>query len=483
MLRTALLYASAARASDAMPFVSSLPLSGLIHAAIVATGLLVYVLVTRIGQQRRHPSAALAWVVAIVAFPYLAVPLFLLLGTRKFARPPRRGAVCARQLQSAAAPLPEWAATLLAALDVDGSCANASVEFQPDGKRSLDALIDVCNGARRRLDVCTFILGDDEVGAAVADALAAAAARGVRTRLLLDAIGRLSASRAMLARLRAAGVDVLLFMPPLHNPMRGRTNLRNHRKLAVADDAYLWAGGRNLAIEYFLDQPGRPAWIDLSFTVEGPLAASAGAQFERDWRLAGGAVIDRAEPRAALAPAASGPIAQWVPTGPDCADDTVYALLLAATCHAADQILAVTPYFVPEEALLQAWCLACRRGVRLCLVLPQRSNHRMADLARERALRRLVEAGAEVRLVAGMVHAKAVVVDRSKALCGSVNLDSRSLFLNYEVMTAFYGTAEIDWLAGWIRELARQGAAYRARPPSLAGDILEGVVRALAFQL
>jgi cardiolipin synthase A/B len=179
----------------------------------------------------------------------------------------------------------------------------------------------------------------------------------------------------------------------------------------------------------------------------------------------------------------SGPLAQWIASGPDCADDTVHAVLMAGAYHARTRILAVTPYFVPDDALLDAWCLASRRGVKVGLVLPQRSNHRLADWARMRALRRLVEAGGQVFMTPRMTHAKAVVIDAEFALCGTANLDGRSLFLNYEAMAAFYGAAEVAWLAQWIEQQAALAVVYDARRPPWWRDLAEGVVRAVAFQL
>ena len=456
-------------------------LSALEHAAFVAAGLLTYVLVTRAGHQRRHPAAAIGWVVGIAAFPYAGVPLFLIFGTRKFARPAASSGSPARP--DPVTGVPDWAGSLLTALGVAAACVNERVRFLPEGRNSLDTLLALCGTARARLDVCTFILGGDEVGRVIVQALTAAAQRGVACRLIVDAVGSLRTPRAQLAALRAAGVEVRVFMPLLHNPLRGRTNLRNHRKLAVADGRHLWSGGQNLADEYFLDSSEAPAWIDLGFVVEGPVAASAQAQFDRDWHGSGGAEV--AEPLCldGQTVAADGPLVQWIPTGPDGPDDTVHALLLSAAYRAEERIVAVTPYFVPDEALLDAWCIACRRGVQLTLVLPRRSNHRLADIARERALRRLVRAGAQVRLLPRMLHAKAVIVDRWLGLCGSVNLDGRSLFLNYEAMAAFYSPTEVDWLAAWAMRLARSGDRHPGAPPSVARDLLEGTVRAVAFQL
>lgn len=457
------------------------PLSPLEHGALVFVGLLTYVMATRIRRQRRHPSAAIAWVLAIVLLPYLGLPLFLAFGTRKLVRAGRGTSAAA----SAPAPVdgPDWALTLLAALGVPPPVRNRAVAFQSDGEAALRELVALIDGARDRVDLSTFVLADDAAGGAVADALLRAAARGLPVRVLIDGIGGLRTSRRMVRALCAGGVQVRRFMPVLRNPVRGRTNLRNHRKLVVVDGAAVWSGGRNLASEYFGGAPGRPAWHDLSFVVRGPLAAQAGAILDGDWSAASGRVALRPPLAPPPSGARDGPGAQLVPSGPDLADDTVHALLLAAAYQARERILAATPYFVPDDALLAAWCIACRRGVRLTLVLPARSNHRMADWARERALRELVAAGARVMLYPAMLHAKAVVVDDRLALCGSANLDARSLFLNFELMTAFYGTDEIGWLGAWIDARAQGAAPYRACSPSWGRDVFEGVVRAVGFQL
>ena len=108
------------------------------------------------------------------------------------------------------------------------------------------------------------------------------------------------------------------------------------------------------------------------------------------------------------------------------------------------------------------------------LIVPARSKHRLADLGRERALRQLSTAGARVWLAPGMVHAKAVVIDDSMALTGSVNLDARSLFLNYEHMTAFYDREPVQWLAHWCARHIATAQPHHARQPSWLRDIAEG---------
>ena len=177
------------------------------------------------------------------------------------------------------------------------------------------------------------------------------------------------------------------------------------------------------------------------------------------------------------------PAGKCTPSGPDQGQDTFYGLLLTTIFRAEKSVLAVTPYFVPDDALLTALCLAARRGVKVELVIPARSNHRLADLARARALRDLASAGGQIRLATGMVHAKALVIDDAIALCGSLNLDSRSLFLNFELMVAFYDQDDIDDVTQWMAENFGQLPSFTPRQASLTSDVAEGLVRWLGFQI
>ncbi len=460
-------------------------LTPLEHTGFIATGLLVYVLVTRARRQQRPAFAAMAWVISIIAFPYLALPLFLLFGTRKLVRPARRGIETPQHPENPAAPA--WCTRLLSALGVAEAAANKDIEFQADGTASLAALCDVIDAAQQTLDICTYVLGDDATGTLLVDRMIARAHAGVKVRLLVDAAGSLRTAHAHDARLRDAGIDKRLFMPILGSPRRQGINLRNHRKITLADGCVLWSGGRNLADEYFIDRAGTPAWIDLSFRARGALAERAQASFELNWQVARGQTVappshagaGRIENAADTTPT----LAQWVPSGPEFHDDTLHALLLSACFHAEQRLFLATPYFVPGDALLQALLLATRRGVRLLLLVPARSNHGLADWARGRALRELAAAGAQVCLLPHMLHAKAAVVDDTLALCGSANLDNRSLFLNYEAMAAFYDARQIDWLADWFETTARTGAPASAQTPGWLRDLAEGVVGAVAFQL
>lgn len=456
------------------------PLSAQGHGALVLAGLLLYLTSTRMSRQHRHPSAALAWVLMIALLPYVGIPLYLLFGVRKVPRP------LARSVPDSAALAGEpqhWAFGLTGALALPQPTRNEEVVFHDDGQAAFDGLLALIGRARESIDLSTFVLGRDAVAAALCDALRQAARDGVKVRMLLDELGCRTLPKSVLRGLRQDGIEVRFFMPVLPNIRRGRANLRNHRKLLVVDQRQVWTGGRNLAAEYFVHSAQVPLWTDISYIVTGPLAQQASELYAQDWEIASGGRNFADTPLAARPGPVDGPMLQWIPSGPDHADDTLYALLLAAAWRAERRIILVSPYFVPDDALLSAWCMACRRGVAVTLVIPSRSNHHLADVARSPSLRALMQAGAEVMFYPLMLHAKAVIVDENLAFCGSANLDSRSLFLNFELNTAFYDTRQVAWLTQWALRLRDASQPAPLKRPSAIKEVLEGLVRIIGFQL
>jgi cardiolipin synthase len=507
-----------------------------LHGLVTLVAVLLYVITAHVLRQRRHPAAAIAWVLFILLVPYVALPAFMMFGSRKQARPRPRAAVDPLALESEGS----WAVQTAMALGQAEPSTYRELHVHGDGKEALDALWRTIASAEHTLDLCTFIIGRDAVGKAVTERVCARARAGVQVRVMLDGLGRWMGGSPDLSPLRAAGARVVLFVPPLQSPLKGRSNLRDHRKMLIADaghaNAQLWCGGRNLAAEYFGASGGKAGrqgarrgdvWHDLSFDVRGALVEQAHALFEHDWNFATGrkaieavasesasasetfdALYARTEPapelfalgaqriepgssRVAELPTAvpdggealAATSAQLIASGPDQVDDTVYSLLVTAAYRARERIALVTPYFVPDAALLQALCLAARRGVTVDLLLPAHSNHRMSDLARSRALRALAAAGGRIWLAPQMLHAKLVIVDHTFAMAGSANLDSRSLFLNYELMVAFHDRRAIATFVAWFEREHLSARQHRPRPAGLLRDVGEGLVLWLGFQL
>ena len=448
-----------------------------VHSLVILVSILIYILTTRVIGERRPPSIAIAWVLGMVAVPYVALPMYLMFGRRKLPRKKHSPEFVRGHGR-------HWAEDLIQSFDLK-EASDAAVQLHQDGAESAASLFETIQRARFRLDVSTYILGNDPFGLDAMRRMGRCVERGVAVRLLLDGVGAIQLPRKFFAELKSMGIQTQVFSPLLARRTQGPRNLRNHRKMVIADGERLWAGGRNIAAEYFIGVRGQPAWRDLSFDLEGPVAGDAAAQFEADWVAAGGAPAP-AQPNAVPSTRAQSARlcrAQFLPSGPDQTEDTVHALLIDACFHVRDRILAVTPYFVPDAGFETALRLAARRGVKIDLVLPIKSNHVLAAFARNRALRSLHKAGVAIHLVPFMNHAKAVVCDESLAITGSVNLDSRSLLLNYESAVVLYGAAEIYWLAGWIEALKARATAFDARPPNVFRDICEGLLLTVAYQL
>ena len=252
-----------------------------LHGLVTLAAVLLYVVTAHVLQQRRQPAAAIAWMLFIVLLPYVALPAFLSFGSRKLKRP--------RQSALPALPAPragdDWAVETIVALGQPAPAPYRELQVHRDGAAAQQALLDTLAGAQASIELCTFILGHDKLGDAVLERLCDKARSGVRVRLLLDGLGRWMGGSPDLSRLKAAGGQVALFVPPLRSPLKGRSNLRDHRKMLIADaglpSARLWCGGRNLAIEYFGGVPGAPPWRDLSFDLLGPLVQQAADLFRR----------------------------------------------------------------------------------------------------------------------------------------------------------------------------------------------------------
>jgi cardiolipin synthase len=450
-------------------------------------GLVLYAIDSHTRRKRRHPSASIAWFVSLLLLPYLAFPLYLFFGRRKIDLASHTDTQKVNTPKKIAIhPMEVFDERLAKALGLAQAVSIQNLTIHPDGRQALQALEACITGAKETLDICTFIFGGDVKGYRISQLLIERAKQGVQVRLLIDSLGCFYEGMTSFKDLRNAGVEVVLFALPLSPAFFGKTNMRIHRKLVIADSIHLWSGGRNLTAKYFeirrhKKKDGKP-WVDLSFDLYGDLAYQAQNVFEADWAFA--KQLSPPNTIESQVTVAKYPElgARLVPSGPDRAEDTIYTMLVSGCYTAQSRILIATPYFVPDNSLLTALELAAQRGVSIDLLVPVQSNL-LADIARRVALRDLSNAGANIWLFPAMLHAKAFIFDDSLALVGSANLDERSLFLNYELMVAFYDASVIQKFASWIALQRDKSTVFNPKPPSMLREISEGVVRWIAFQL
>jgi len=441
------------------------------HAAIVVGVLLTGSAIIWVLQQRRSPQSALAWIVFIVSVPYLGVPLFYALGMRK------RGVNYAPIgfLPSTGAVDPVHRIDdQLRRLDLPAATGGNAVSLETTAEDARESLHALVAGASERIDVVLYRLDPDAYSRAFVDALTEAVGRGVHVRLILDHFGTVRRPRTALRRLRDAGGEMRLFSPVPNFGWSGRLNLRNHRKMVIADGQAVWSGGRNVGKTYFgaNDAPG--TWIDLSYRIEGPVVQRYCEVFEADWaKETGAALPDPCRPVPAVI---GGATAQLIPSGPDFPHDGLHDALVHAIHTARDRIWIVTPYILPSDQLQHALVTAAHLGRDVRLIVPSRSNQRVADFARGAYLRDLEEAGCKILRYSGqMLHAKAMIFD-DVAILGSANFDVRSMLLNFETALALYDPRSVAELAAWTRSL-EANCTLGTKPAPLPRRLAEATFR------
>ncbi|HUT37173.1 MAG TPA: cardiolipin synthase [Planctomycetota bacterium] len=410
--------------------------------------------------QRRHPTATLAWVLAVVFIPFVGVLLFFALSWRRPERVRRKYERKEEEFRERTALLPpigeaaeefargEFRALAEAIERMEGFPARPgnAVEFAADGPSFREMLLSGIRSARDHVHLEFYIYQNDATGNAVTEALCAKAREGVECRLLLDAVGALWFHKSCLARLRAAGVQVDFFHPV--DPLRKRfyLNYRMHRKIAVFDGAAALTGGRNVGDEYATRRKGKRAWQDLSMLVRGPAVLDLQQVFLKDWYYTTGEPLEVG--RYCPAPAAAGDeVVQIVPSEPTALGSSAEFAHLLAVRSARQSLRIVTPYFIPPESMQSAVICAALSGVKVEIVVPEVSDSWLTLWAGRSAYRELIEAGIRVyEYRGGMLHGKLMIVDDHWCTAGSANMDCRSFRLAFEVSCFVYSRHDIPQL-------------------------------------
>jgi cardiolipin synthase len=288
----------------------------------------------------------------------------------------------------------------------------------------------------------------------------------------MDGLGsRPFVQRGPIARMRAAGIEVVVMLPASALRMAvARADLRDHRKLAVFDDRVAWTGSANLADpRHFKREVGLGPWVDAMIRVQGPVCALLGATTQAMAVLQEGPRLRDGRPAEPTPPA--GEVAlQAYPSGPGFAFQHVEAVILTAIYSARRELVLTTPYFAPGEAVVAALLAAARRGVDVVLLLPWKSDSRLVQHASGSYVDELLSVGVRIhRFHGGLLHTKSMVIDRELSVFGTVNFDLRSFHLNFELSMLLYDRAFADALLALQRRYLEDCEpvdlrAWRARP-------------------
>ncbi|QLC21662.1 cardiolipin synthase [Parasphingopyxis sp. CP4] len=409
---------------------------------------------------RRSPAAARGWLLLFFIAPLPALLLFLILGSSQ--HPKRRRKLFEKlpdilrrsvadagiatgearaQLPSNVEPISALASGLAGLPPVAGN----EIELLEDYGNAIDALVTEIDRAEHHVHLQYYIFADDATGRKIAEAVERACKRGVTCRVLIDALGSLKWSKAVLARLHAAGIEAHRILPLGMRRNASRLDLRNHRKIAVIDGHVGFTGSQNIVNAQ--PSPGSPSNVELVIRVTGPVVSELQAVFLGDWYLESGAVLEGDK---IFSPAsAEGSIsAQFVPSGPDYPIGGIDLLFVAAMNLAREEIVIVTPYFIPNGALISAMTSAALRGVKVRIMVSRYLDGYLVGFAQRSYYAELLRSGVEIHLYeSGFVHAKHMRIDRNLSVIGSCNMDERSFRLNAEASMLCYGPEIADRVA------------------------------------
>ena len=450
-----------------------------LHALAVGIFGLGVLFIFRILRAEKAPANMMAWLLIIFLVPYVGVPLYVVFGGRKMKKKIRSKEALNKIVPESLNP--DEINNCFLPCDISGLFPRRgrnSVSILGTGEKAFHELEKHIESAKESIYITTFILGNDSTGAAILAMLAQKVKQGVQARLVMDSLGSFRVSGRFLSEFKQAGGKYAFFMPMIHWPFSGRANLRNHRKMVIVDNKIAMLGGMNLAKEYLGDTADSARWHDLSVLVAGPIVADIYTIFRADWKFAAHEVLPVIKQPDADAKQDVG--IQLVPSGPDVKEDPLYDTVLASIFNARKRIWVVTPYFIPDEMLTRALCIAAKRRLDVRIIVPLVSNHRMADFARRGYLRQIQEAGGRIySFKPGMLHGKLILADDTLGIIGSMNMDARSFFLNYEAAIFIYSESVVKQLDSWVSDIMSQ-CKTGVKKASTVGGFIEGIVRLFA---
>ncbi len=442
--------------------------------------ILAAAVVLRVVFTRRPPGSSMAWIVLAVVLPFVGFFLYVLFGERSIGRWRMHKMKSSlerfrdvierkRDASQVAKAEQEPARSLIAITERVAhlpATEGSNLELIGNASDAIDRILKDIRAAKQSIDMEFYIWSPGGKADEIANALIEAAERGVKCRVLVDAVGaRPFLGSTWPVRMKVRGVQIATALPVQVLAFgSGRADIRLHRKTIVIDGMTAYTGSLNLIDpEQYAMEQNVSNWVDAMVRVTGTAVADLATVFALDWTLQSEKEQDlEISAPACVAPAGSATVAT-IPSGPDITADANLRVLIEAVNKAQKRILITTPYFVPGESLLMALQNAALRGVDVHLCVPLHPDSKIVQWAGHRYFSALLEAGVQIfEFTEGMLHTKAVTIDDEITFFGTLNMDNRSLMLNFELMLMAFDKAFAERLSAL--QLSYEAASRKIDP-------------------
>lgn len=414
--------------------------------------LLAVVVTIKVVLDNRNPIATFAWISVLLFLPYIGLILYFFFGRdnrkrkyirRRFFSQIKQRSVLSYVSYSERKPVSEYA-RLVSYLENAAEAypmRNNRVELLCDTSLFMNKLLSSIKSATSHIHLQFYIFENDETGRKVRDALCEKAREGVEVRVIYDSVGCLSVKPSFFDEIRRSGGYVESFLKVRFPLLTNKVNYRNHRKIVVIDGTTGFVGGCNIADRYLKGLNGG-VWRDTMLMIQGDGVYALQSSFLVDWNFSNGSLVSGRKyfPESHICNGTvlmqvltSNPIGKW---------STISGSLVMTLSLAENYIYLQTPYLMPNDKVLSAMQNIALAGVDVRLMIPKRSDSRLADYATRSFIMELLNAGVKIYVYnKGFMHAKTLVSDNMLTVVGSANLDFRSFDYNFEVSAYVYDAA------------------------------------------
>jgi len=414
---------------------------------LIAYYIFVSFVVLLIILDNKKPEKAFAFIFLILLFPIAGIVIYLLFGAqyqkkKLFTKKRYFDDVYLNKINE---EQKEYADTL-----VDNSFAklptlfynieqvnftlNNQITLLNNGEGKFPVFMQELERAKESIHLDYYIIRESKIAQRVIDILCQKASEGVKVRVIYDDVGS-SLSRSTRARMRESGVSSYPYMPVLFSRLAHKANYRNHRKIAVMDNEVGFVGGININDKYINPNKSELYWRDTHILIKGEAVIDLQYLFISDWYFVSGQKIDLDEVRYRNLSKIRGTVPTSI-LGSDYGrnNQTIKEAFFRMITSAQEEVLITTPYFVPDDSILNALKITAKSGVKVSLLLPEKPDSRTAYYASQTYFKDLLKSGVEINYYTrGMMHSKTMIIDGAISTVGSTNMDQRSFNLNAEV--------------------------------------------------